>query len=180
MKKFFKGLGNFFRNRFWKSCGKLVILLIFTFLPLILNIGLALIPSGDRIAAMANKIIPGEMIAYCLGLIAPLFVLLLKTHGKNFSIPALPMVFILAFFLYLFCLILTIVAKNGLIEGIDNKPGHTDLYYWLGIAFLFCAILLRLFTDFHDSRFSDYKQAVEKQEQNFNDKFATLINKHEQ
>jgi hypothetical protein len=163
------------QNRFWKSCGKLLLLLVFTFLPLFINIVIALIPDGDRIAALTSKVIPGEMIAYCLGLIAPLFLLLLKTHGKNFSIPALSAVFIISLVLYLLCLVLTVLAKNNLIKGIDNKSGHTDLYFWLSISFLSAAIFLRLYTDYQDSRYSDYKQTVEKQDQDFSDKFAYLL-----
>ncbi|HEV8285201.1 MAG TPA: hypothetical protein VGQ09_12880 [Chitinophagaceae bacterium] len=164
-----------FKSRFWKSSGNIALLLVFTFLPLIVNIIIAAIPSGDRKAAMAEKIVPGEVLAYCLSLIAPLFIFLLKTHGNSFKIPALKPMFIISFIVYFLSLILTLIAKNGLIAGIDLKSGHKDLYFWLSISFLLCAILLRLYTDYQDGRFSDYKQQIDKQQQNFNDLFRNSI-----
>jgi hypothetical protein len=102
-----------FRSRFWVSSGEILILLAFTFLPLILNMLVALIPAEDKSSAIESKIVPGEMLAYCLSLIAPLFLFLLKTHGKSFGVPALRPMFIIAFVIYLLAIILTLIAKNG-------------------------------------------------------------------
>jgi len=164
----------FFKNRFWSSCSKLLLLLLFMFLPLIINMVVAIIPTGN-ITLISGKIIPGEMLAYCLSLIAPLFLLFLKTHGEGFKIPGLRPIFIIAIVLYFLSLLLTIIAKNGLIEGIDLKPNHKDLYFWLSVSFLLIAILLRLYTDFHESRFVDYKKEIDSQQQNFDDRFRQSL-----
>lgn len=164
-----------FKNRFWTSCGNISALLIFTFLPLIINLIIAFIPDGNKAAAIESKIVPGEMLAYCLSLIAPLFLLLLKTHGKSFGIPALKPMFIISFALYLLALILTLIAKNGLISGIDLKSGHRDSYFWLSIISLLVAIMLRLYTDFQDGRYADYKRTIDTQQQNFNNSFRNSL-----
>lgn len=164
-----------FKNRFWGSCGKVGLLLIFIFLPLLFNIVLAVIPAEDKMVALTEKIIPGEMIAYCIGLIAPLFVLLLKTHGNSFKIPALKPMFIIAFSIYFLTIIISLIAKNKLINGIDLKPGHTDLYFWVSILFVVCAIFLRIYTDFQDSRYSDFKKTLDKQQQEFTNTFRNSL-----
>lgn len=175
MKVFNKEIKLNFKSRFWESCNKVSLLLAFTFIPLIFNIVIAAIPAENKMAAMAEKIIPGEMLAYCLSLIAPLFLLLLKTHGNSFKIPALKPMFIVSFILYFLALVLTLIAKNELINGIDFKSGHKDLYFWLSISFLLSAILLRLYTDYQDSRFSDYKQEIDRQQQDFNNTFRNSL-----
>lgn len=156
------------KNRFFDSCGKLLLLLIFTFLPLFINIFIAIITADDKGSAFAQKIVPGEMLAYCLSLISPLFLLFLKTHGERFRVPALKFIFMVSFLLYISAFFLTIIAKNNFINGINYKPGTGDFYFWTSIAFLFCAILLRLYTDFQDSRYSDFKGNLDKSQQEFN------------
>lgn len=165
-----------FKNRFWESCVKILFLLVFTFLPLAVNIVIAIIPAENKIFALTDKIVPGEMLAYCLSLIAPLFLFLLDTHGNGFKIPALKPMFIISFIVYFFSLILALIAKNDLIAGIDLKSGHQDLYLWLSVSFLLCAIFLRLYTDFQNSRYSDYKQTRDQQQQDFNTSFRNSIN----
>jgi hypothetical protein len=169
---FFK---KFFKTRFWDSWQKVVLLILFTFIPLILNIIIAVIPAGDRLSALFSKIIPGEMLAYCLSFIAPLFLLLLNSHGSSFKIPALKFAFVTAFIIYLLAMVLMIIAKNALIRGIDFNSGHRDLYFWLAIISLVFAIFLRLYTAYQDSRFSDYKQSQNRQQQNFNNDFQKRI-----
>ena len=163
---------HYFKNRFWDSFFKVSQLLFFVFLPLGANILIAAIDPNQTIF---SKIIPGEILAYCLGLIAPLFLFLIKTHGENFKVPALKTIFIISFLLYLLAFLLMIIAKNELINGIDYKSGHYDLYFWFSFSFLIVAILLRLFTDYQESRFIDYKQALDKQQQDFNNNFRKSL-----
>lgn len=169
-------LKKIFKTRIWDTWRKVILLLVFTFFPLILNILIAVIPSGDRVTALSSKIIPGEMLAYCLSFIAPLFLFFLKTHGSSFKIPWINVTFIIAFFTYMLAMVLMIIAKNGLIKGIDLKSGHHDVYFWLAIISLIFAILLRLYTAYQDSRFFDFKQNENKQQENFNNDFQKLIN----
>lgn len=164
-----------FKSRFWNSGGEILALLAFTFLPLGLNLIIALIPAIDKSSAIESKIVPGEMLAYCLSLIAPLFLFLLKTHGKSFGAPALRPMFFVAFAVYLLAIILTLIAKNGLIQGIDFKSGHRDSYFWISIIALFVAILLRFYTEFQNSRFSDYRTTLERQQQQLNNSFRNSI-----
>jgi len=164
-----------FKIKFWESLGKVLLLLTFTFLPLVLNIIIAIIPAENKITALTEKIIPGEMLAYCLSFIAPLFIFFLTTHGTSFKLPALKFVFIASFIIYLLALILTLIAKNSLISGIDFKPGHRDLYFWLALCSLICALLLRLYAAYQDSRFSDYKSESDKQQEKFNKDFKSSL-----
>jgi hypothetical protein len=164
-----------FNGRFWISGGEILALLTFTFLPLILNLIVALIPAIDKSSAIESKIVPGEILAYCLSLIAPLFLFLLKTHGKSFGVPALKPMFIIAFAIYLLAIILSLIAKNGLIQGIDFKSGHRDSYFWISITALAIAILLRFYTEYQSSRYSDYKTNLDRQQQDFNNSFSNSI-----
>ncbi len=164
-----------FKNRFWVSGGELLILLAFTFLPLVLNIIVASIPAIDKSSAIESRIVPGEMLAYCLSLIAPLFLFLLKTHGKRFGTPALKPMFIIAFGIYLLAIILTLIAKNGLMQGIDLKSGHRDNYLWISVIALLIAILLRFYTEYQNSRYSDFKSNLDRQQENFNESFSNSI-----
>lgn len=165
-----------FKSRFWNSIGEILALLAFTFLPLGLNLIIALIPAIDKSSAIESKLVPGELLAYCLSLIAPLFLFLLKTHGKSFRVPALKPMFIVAFGIYLLALILTLIAKNGLIQGIDFKSGHQDSYLWISLSALLIAIVLRLYTEFQNSRFSDYRTTLDRQQQDLNNSFRNSIN----
>lgn len=164
-----------FKGRFWTSGGEILLLLVFMFLPLGLNMVIALIPALDITAAIESKIVPGELLAYCLSLIAPLFLFLLKTHGKSFGVPALKPMFIIAFAVYLLAIILTLIAKNGLISGIDFKDGHHDIYFWISIFALLIAMMLRFYTEFQNSRFSDYRKTLEDQQNDLNSSFRKSI-----
>lgn len=162
-------------NRLLESTRKIALLTFFTFLPLIINIIIVIIPAENIVDAISTRIVPGEMLAYCLSFIAPLFLFFLETHGKSFRIPVLKSAFIISFIIYLLALILTLIAKNDFINGIDFKPDHNGLYFWMSIIFVVFALLLRLYTYFHDSRYSDYKQTLDKQQQDFNNKFSKSI-----
>jgi len=166
--------------RIWHAWGKVNLLLFFTFLPLLVNIVVAIliafIQSGDWIAALSSKIIPGEMLAYCLSLIAPLFLFFLKTNGSAFRIPWIDGTFVIALFTYLLTMFLMLIAKNGYIKGIDLKSGHRDAYFWLAIVVLVFAITLRIYTTYQESRFVDFKQNENKQQKNFNEDFQKRIN----
>ena len=164
-----------FKGRFWISSGEILALLAFTFLPLLLNLIIAVIPAIDKSSAIESKMVPGEMLAYCFSLIAPLFLFLLKTHGKSFGVPALKPMFIIAFCIYLLAIILTLIAKNGLIQGIDFKSGHHDSYLWISLTALTIAILLRFYTEYQNSRYSDYKSNIDKDQQKFNNSFRNSI-----
>jgi hypothetical protein len=164
-----------FKSRFWSSTGKVILLLVFTFVPLAANIIIAVIPAEDKILALSQKLIPGELLAYCLSLIAPLFILFLRTHGEGFKIPWLNFVFIISLFVYGLALVLSLIAKNSWISGIDMKPGHRDFYFWLSIISLAIAIFLRFFSVYHESRFSDYNQTRAQQQSNFNQSLKNII-----
>jgi hypothetical protein len=164
-----------FKSRFWTSIGEIFALLAFTFLPLGINFIIALIPAIDKSSAIESKLVPGELLAYCLSLIAPLFLFLLKSHGKSFRVPALKPMFIVAFGIYLLALILTLIAKNGLIQGIDFKSGHQDSYLWISLTALLIAILLRFYTEFQNSRFAEYRTTLERQQQNLDNSFRNSI-----
>ena len=164
-----------FKGRFWISGGEILALLAFTFLPLILNLIVAVIPAINKSSAVESKIVPGEMLAYCLSLIAPLFLFLLKTHGKSFGAPALKPMFIIAFGVYLLAIVLTLIAKNGLVQGIDFESGHKDSYLWISVIALSIAILLRFYTEYQNSRYSDYKSNLERDQQKFNSIFRQSI-----
>lgn len=164
-----------FKNKFWDSTEKLILLLVFMFLPLAVNIIISVIPADDKLLAVSEKLIPGEMLAYCLSLIAPLFLLFLKTHGEGYKFPWLSIVFILSILVYFLALILTLVAKNSWAPGIDMNSGHRDLYFWLSITSVGIAIFLRFYAVHQDSRFSDYSKTREKDQEDFNNKLKKML-----
>jgi len=165
----------FFEGRFWSSTEKMFLILVFMFIPLFLNLFVAWVAPNDKTDLISSKIVPGEMLAYCLSLIAPLFFLLLKTHGLSFQIPAIKTVFVTAFVLYFVALTLTLIAKNKLIPGIDFDGGHKDLYYTVSLTALAIAILLRFFTEYQDSRLFDYKASQDRQQRAADDTFRRSI-----
>ncbi|HEY0740843.1 MAG TPA: hypothetical protein VGD40_05240 [Chryseosolibacter sp.] len=164
----------FLEGRFWSSTEKMFLILVFMFIPLLLNLLVAYVTPNET-DVISSKIVPGEMLAYCLSLIAPLFFLLLKTHGLAFKIPAIKTVFVTAFLLYFSALTLTLIAKNKLIEGIDLNGGHKDLYLIVSLVALAIAILLRFFTEYHDSRLFDYKASQDRQQRAADDTFRRSI-----
>jgi amino acid permease len=166
---------SFFEGRFWSSTEKVFLILVFMFTPLLLNLLVAYVTPSDKTDVISSKIVPGEMLAYCLSLIAPLFFLILKTHGIGFKIPVIKSVFVTAFLLYFAALILTLIAKNELIPGIDFNGGHKDLYFIVSLTALALAILLRFFTEYHDSRLFDYKASQAQQQRAADDAFRNSI-----
>lgn len=167
-----------FKNHFWTSWGEILVLLFFIFLPLLINLIIVLVTATYIQPAIESKIVPGEIVAYCLSLISPLFVFLLKSHGYSYKLFALKPVFIIAMLIYILAMTLTIIAKNELIQGIDLKSGHRDTYMWISLAALLVAIILRFYTEFHNSRFSDYKSNIDSQQEEFNNSFINSINKN--
>lgn len=83
--------------------------------------------------------------------------------------------FLIAFGVYLLALILTLIAKNGLIKGIDLESGHSDSYLWISVTCLLIAVLLRFYTEFQNSRYSDYKSNLERQQQDLNNSLRNSI-----
>lgn len=166
-----------FGTRLWDSSNKLTILLVFMFLPLLINLAISIIQNQNFNEAILSKIIPGEIYAYSLSLISPLFIMLIKTHGSYFRVPALKPMFIISFIVYCLSLSLIIIAKNGFIKGIDLKAGHRDFYFWSAIIFLSTAIILRLYTDFQESRYVDYKTTIEESQNNLTKNLLKKLNK---
>lgn len=154
---------------------ELAFLLLLTFFPLVLNGVIAVIPATDKYAAFTSVLVPGELLAFCFGLITPLAFFLHKSHGSNHKVSGLRFVMSVAFVTYVTALVLNIIARQNLIQGIDFKSGHDDLFMWIAVCLLGVAILLRYYTFYQDSRLHQFNVNRDSEQASANSEFVESI-----
>ncbi|PZR18182.1 MAG: hypothetical protein DI539_16810 [Flavobacterium psychrophilum] len=149
-------------------------LTFFAFIPLIINITIAWIISKDISDAAKSKIIPGEILSYCLSFIAPSMYLFVKTNGTNYKLPLLKIFSIVTFTLYFLIALLLLIVKNKWVEGIDSEKHNFDLYFQLSIGFLIGTILLRIYSTYHGN-YSNWSSTRKQQQEDFNMRISNRI-----
>lgn len=163
--------------RFWESGGKVTLISLFMFLPLLINIIYTSITHlEDPFPAIKQILVPGEMFAYSFSLIAPMFIMYMQTHGTKFSLPGGKPIFIIAFIHYVLTLLIVVAVKNNWHVILPCDPKALGQYLWISIIFLGIAIAIRLYVDFHEGRFKDLKVTSEKEQMDFNQGLNDRIN----
>ena len=144
------------------------------FLPLILNIVIAAASLDDFPQAVKQKIIPGEMLSYCLSFVAPSLYLLIKTHGQNYKLPYLKLFTFITYSIYLCSVFLVLIAKNKWVPGIDLEHHEFDLYFKISVSFLIATIILRVYSTYHGS-YSNWSEDREDEQDDFNAEISSRI-----
>src|SRR5436309_3136731 len=83
-----------------KSFQEVMWLTLIALFPLIINITIAGIVANDFIEPIKSKILPGEMLSYCLSFLAPSLYLLTRTQGSGYKLPLLHGFSIITLLLY--------------------------------------------------------------------------------
>ncbi|MBL0057096.1 MAG: hypothetical protein IPP31_13130 [Chitinophagaceae bacterium] len=104
MKKVNEKIKIFFTSIDYPALGKsfmeVFYLTLIALLPLIINITIATLATNDIIEPLKTKIVPGEILAYCLSFLAPSLYLIIKTHGLGYKLPLLHFFSIITFIVY--------------------------------------------------------------------------------
>jgi hypothetical protein len=180
MKNILNAIGSYFYEINYPSLGKsfseVLWMTFIAFLPLLINILITAIPTQDFLGAFKLKIIPGEILSYCLSFLAPSLYLLTKTHGTNYRLPFIKIFSLLTLLLYVSSIILYLIAKNKWVPSINLEHHDFDLYFKLSFIFLIITILLRVYSIYHGS-FSNWTDIRKQQQDDFNKQFAAGINR---
>jgi hypothetical protein len=179
MKQFFTTIWSYFAEINFQSLGnsasEVLWMTLIAFLPLLLNITIAALSLDDFSLAFNKKVIPGEILSYCLSFIAPSLYLLIKTHGTNYRLPLLKIFSLLTLLIYVSTVTLYLIAKNKLVKSIDLEHHEFDLYFKLSLGFLATTILLRIYSIYHGA-FSNWTSTRKQQQDDFNEQFTARLN----
>jgi hypothetical protein len=180
MKKILNGIGSFFTLIDYTILGKSLLevgwLTLITLFPLIINITIAALAVNDLLEPIRTRILPGEMLSYCLGFLAPSLYLLTKTQGSNYKLPLLHGFSILTLLLYVSTIVLYLITKNKWVPQINLEPHNFDMYFKLAACFFFTSIGFRVYAIYHGRNLSSYAHRREQQQQDFNTGFANSLN----
>ncbi|WP_367914822.1 hypothetical protein [Leadbetterella sp. DM7] len=179
MKKVFRSIGAYFTEINYPALGRssqeVLWMTFIAFIPLILNIIIASLRLNNIPNAFKEKIIPGEILSYCLSFIAPSIYLLVKTQGSGYRLPLVRIFFFSTFFIYACTIALYLIAKNKWVPEINLDKHEFDLYYKLSIVFLTITVLFRIYSIYHGS-YSNWSANRNNQQEDFNDKFSASLN----
>lgn len=162
------------------SLKEVFFLTIIAFLPLLMNILITGIDLGNFTKAFRIKILPGEILSYCLSFIAPsLYLILVKSQGTNYRLPFLHIFSLITLTIYVSAFALYIVAKNNYQDSIDLKPHNLDFYFRLTLYYLLTTIVFRIYSVYHGKNMTTYAQDRLRLQQNFNIDFTDAINNNQ-
>lgn len=172
MKGFFKRidyptLGKSFQEVLWMTCIALI--------PLMINITLAALPTKGFIEAFKTKVLPSEILSYCLSFIAPSLYLLTKTNGSSYKLPFLHTFSSVTIIIYLISMVLYLVTKNHWIVDITGQNNGLDLYLKLTLYFLGITIAFRIYAVYHGRLSSRWPTIRESQQNDFNARFTESL-----
>ncbi|RQO65186.1 hypothetical protein DBR43_30495 [Pedobacter sp. KBW06] len=179
MKNLAKNIVLYFCNINYPALGKstqeVLWMTVIAFIPLILNIIIASIQLDNIPGAFKEKIIPGEMLSYCLSFIAPSIYLLVKTHGTGYKLPLVKLFFMSTFIIYACTIALYLIAKNKWVAEINLEKHEFDLYFKLSMIFLSLTVIFRIYSIYHGS-YSNWTATRNNQQAGFNNKFTASLN----
>jgi hypothetical protein len=158
-----------------KSFREVLYLTLIALLPLIINITIAALASNDIIEPLKTKIIPGEILSYCLSFLAPSIYLITKTHNSGYRLPLLHFFSITTFLIYVSCVVLYLVAKNKWVPEINMESHTIDLYFKLTLTFLLTSVIYRIYSVYHGKNASNWSDTRNRQQEDFNAKFSESI-----
>jgi len=159
-----------------QSLQEVIWLTIIALLPLLINITIAGIAANGIIEPIRTKIVPGEILSYCLSFLAPSLYLLTKTQGSGYKIPLLHSFSVVTLLIYVSTVVLYLVTKNKWVKQINLEPHGIDFYFKLTLIFLATTIVFRIYATYHGKNFSSYAARREQQQKNFNTEFANSLN----
>jgi len=160
----------------FRSCKEVLFLTFLALLPLIINITIAYVTTNNFIEPLKSKIIPGEMLAYCLSFLAPSLYLLTKMQGSTHRLPLLHIFSLTTITVYILSIVLYLIAKNNWVEAINMENHQVDPYYKLTLIFLTISIIFRIYSVYHGKNASNWTERRNKQQNDFNEEFTKIIN----
>lgn len=172
IKEFFQGIDY---SALRKSIYEVIYLTLIALLPLIINIIIASLSSNDIIQPLKSKIIPGEMLSYCMSFLAPSLYLLTKTHGSGYRLPLLHFFSITTLLVYISSIVLYLIAKNMWVDKINMEKHQVDLYFRLASIFLITSVIFRIYSVYHGKNASNWTDARNNQQTDFNKKFVKSL-----
>lgn len=160
-------LGQSFKEVFWMTSIALF--------PLIINIVIYAFVANNLIEPLQTKVIPGEILSYCLSFIAPSLYLLTKLQGSQYKLPFLHGFSIVTLIIYVLTIVLYLVIKNHWVKEINSEVHSFDLYFKTTIFFLIITIVFRIYTLYHSKNSINWSENRNKQQQDFNTTFTGSI-----
>ncbi|HTI61203.1 hypothetical protein [Mucilaginibacter sp.] len=155
-------------------------LTLFALLPLIINIIIAGIPANSLTQPIANKIVPGEILSYCLSFLAPSLYLLTRLQGSGYRLPWLHSFSIITLLVYIASVVLYLIAKNRWVSQIDLQPHGINLYFKLTVIFFLIALIFRVYAVYHGRNFTSFSIMRAQQQDDFNAGFVNSLNRPQQ
>jgi len=165
-----KSLGNSFAEVLWMT--------LIAFSPLFINILIAASSTNDLRGAFIDKIIPGEMLSYCMSFLAPSLYLLVKTHGSGYTVPLFKYFSISTYFIYVCTVVLYLAAKNNWVTDVDMQHHPFGIFFKLSLTFLAISVLFRIFSIYHGG-FSNWTAERKQQQETFNKSLAERLKTNE-
>ncbi len=160
-----------------KSFKEVMFLTAVALLPLILNIIIASVPANSFSEALKTKIVPGEILSYCLSFLAPSLYLLTKIHGSGYRLPFVHFFSISTLIIYILCIVLYLIAKNHWVPQINMESHSVDLYFKLALLFFAVSLIYRIFSVYHGKNASNWSDTRNRQQNDFNATFRESINR---
>jgi hypothetical protein len=158
-----------------KSGLEVLFLTIVALFPLIINIIISSAVSNDILGSTKEKIIPGEILSYCLSFLAPSLYLLTKTHGSGYRLPLLHLFSIVTLLTYIATVILYLIAKNHWVSAINMEKHEFDLYFIWALIFLTTSIFFRVYAVYHGKKASSWLDSRNNQQNEFNEAFSESL-----
>jgi hypothetical protein len=174
--KMLKRIKYFFTQIDWsaliKSLSEVLMLTAIALFPLIINIVIASISSNNIADSLKTKIIPGEILSYCLSFLAPSLYLLIKTNGSGYKLPLINFFSIITLLIYVCSVVLYLIAKNSWVKGINMENHNIDIYFKLTLIFLSISVLFRIYSVYHGKNASNWSETRNRQQEDFNTEFT--------
>ena len=158
-----------------KSLSEVIWLTIIAFLPLIINIIIKTIEVNSLNDAFKIKVLPIELLTFCMSFLAPSMYLLIKMDGKNYRLPFLHIFSLCTFILYTVCLVLNIITKSNFVLKVNDSLNSESIYLKISVIALLTTIIFRVYAIYHGKKSSDYQAVRFNDQQNFNATFRNAV-----
>lgn len=159
-----------------KSLAEVMWLTLFSLLPLIINIIIAWIEFNCLENAFKTKIIPGEILSYCLSFLAPSLYLLTKAQGSSYKLPLLHAFSITTLFLYVSAIVLYLITKNKWVTELNMEPNQVSIFFKITLYFFLTTIVFRIYSVYHGRNMSNFSSVRRQQQDDFNLTFKESLN----
>jgi len=178
--KFKKNIGLFFTSidyrALFKSSKEVLFLTMIALLPLMINIVIAAVKANEIWDPLKSKIIPGEILSYCLSFLAPSLYLLTKIQDSGYRLPLVHFFSITTLLIYVLCIVLYLITKNNWIPEINMNSHKVDLYFKLSLVFFSVSIIYRVYSVYHGKRASNWSVERTRSQNDFNNNFLETLN----